>query len=110
MGRLCVFSFGISIDGFGAGPNQDLNNPLGVGGQNILQWAIATRTFQRMHGDGSVAGTTGVDDDFAERGFRNIGAWIIGRNMFGPIRGPWSDENWKGWWGIIRRTTHQCSC
>ncbi len=97
MARLRVQSFSISIDGYGAGPRQDLANPLGVGGLALHEWAFATRTFQRMHGgDG---GTTGVDDEFAARGFENIGAWILGRNMFGPIRGAWPDEAWKGWWG-----------
>jgi dihydrofolate reductase len=97
MTRLCVRCFSISLDGFGAGPRQDLNNPLGVGGMGLHEWAIATQTFRRTHGkDG---GTTGIDDEFAARGFSNIGAWILGRNMFGPIRGPWPDENWKGWWG-----------
>ena len=85
------------MDGYGAGPHQDMKNPLGVGGEDLHQWFIPTRTFQRTHGAGD--GTTGVDDDFAARGFRNIGAWILGRNMFGPIRGPWPDLDWKGWWG-----------
>ena len=97
MTRVRVESFTISIDGYGAGPNQDINNPLGVGGKDLHQWFIPTRTFQRTHGAGD--GTTGVDEDFAARGFRNVGAWILGRNMFGPIRGPWPDMNWKGWWG-----------
>jgi dihydrofolate reductase len=97
MTRLRVHSFSISLDGFGAGPKQDIDNPLGVGGVALHQWAFATRTFQQMFGNGG--GSTGVDDDFAARGFSNIGAWIIGRNMFGPIRGAWSDDNWKGWWG-----------
>ncbi len=97
MARLRARSFSISLDGYGAGPNQDLQNPLGVGGTALHQWFFATRTFQRINGkDG---GATGADDDFAARGFENVGAWIIGRNMFGPIRGPWPDENWKGWWG-----------
>jgi dihydrofolate reductase len=97
MGQVRVESFAISLDGYGAGPDQDINNGLGVGGEDLHQWFIPTRTFQRTHGAGD--GTTGVDDDFAARGFRNIGAWILGRNMFGPIRGPWPDSNWKGWWG-----------
>jgi len=97
MSRLRVHSFSISLDGYGAGPNQDLNNPLGVGGMALHEWAFATRTFQKMHGKDS--GDTGVDEDFAARGFKNIGAWILGRNMFGPIRGPWLDDAWKGWWG-----------
>ncbi len=99
MSTLRVSCFGISIDGFGAGPDQDLQNPLGVGGLNLHKWHIATRTFQNLHGDGSIEGTTGVDDDFEARGFQNIGAWIIGRNMFGPIRGAWPNYDWKGWWG-----------
>jgi dihydrofolate reductase len=97
MTKLRVHCFAISIEGFGAGPNQNLENPLGVGGVALHEWAFATRTFQKMFG--SDAGTTGVDDDFAARGFGNIGAWIMGRNMFGPIRGAWPDDEWKGWWG-----------
>jgi dihydrofolate reductase len=97
MPKLRVHGFSISLDGYGAGPNQDLDNPLGVGGRALHEWAFATRTFQRMFGgDG---GSTGTDDEFAARGFRNIGAWILGRNMFGPVRGPWPDDSWKGWWG-----------
>jgi dihydrofolate reductase len=97
MARLRVHSFSISLDGYGAGPDQDLANPLGVGGIALHQWFFATRTFQRMIGrDG---GATGIDDEFAERGFANIGAWILGRNMFGPVRGPWPNDTWKGWWG-----------
>ena len=103
MTRLRVESFSISIDGYGAGPNQDLDNPLGVGGTALHEWAFATRTFRRMFG--SEGGTTDVDDRFAARGFDNIGAWIMGRNMFGPIRGPWLDDSWKGWWGTTHRTT-----
>jgi dihydrofolate reductase len=97
MSRLRVQSFSISIDGFGAGPNQDLANPLGVGGRALGEWFFGTRTFRVMHGQDG--GVTGVDDDFAARGFHNIGAWIFGRNMFGPVRGPWPDDSWKGWWG-----------
>ena len=97
MSKLRVESFTISLDGYGAGPNQDLEHPLGVGGPALHQWAWPTRTFQKVHGN--EGGTTGADDDFAARGFSNIGAWLIGRNMFGPIRGEWPDENWKGWWG-----------
>lgn len=97
MSKLRVESFTISIDGFGAGPNQNLENPLGAGGPALHQWAWPTKTFRTLFGhDG---GTTGTDEEFASRGFRNIGAWIMGRNMFGPIRGPWPDMNWKGWWG-----------
>jgi dihydrofolate reductase len=97
MTKLRVHCFAISIDGYGAGPGQDLANPLGVGGIALHEWAFATRTFKRMFG--SEGGTTGVDDDFAAQGFANIGAWILGRNMFGPIRGSWPDDTWKGWWG-----------
>ena len=95
--RLRVQSFSLSLDGYGAGPHQDLANPLGIGGLALHQWFFATKTFQRIHG--SDGGTTGIDDDFAARGFANIGAWILGRNMFGPVRGPWPDDAWKGWWG-----------
>ena len=98
MTRVRVESFTISLDGYGAGPDQSLSNPLGVGGTELHQWAFPTRTFQRAL-FGNENGTTGIDEDFASRGFRNIGAWILGRNMFGPVRGPWPDMNWKGWWG-----------
>ena len=97
MTKLRVRIFTISIDGYGAGPEQSLDNPLGVGGRTLHPWLVATRTFQQMHG--GEGGTTGVDNDFAARGFVNVGAWIMGRNMFGPVRGPWPDETWKGWWG-----------
>jgi len=97
MTQVRVESFSISMDGYGAGPDQDRDNPLGVGGEDLHQWVLPTRTFQRIHGSGD--GTSGIDDDFAARGFRNIGAWILGRNMFGPVRGPWPDSSWKGWWG-----------
>lgn len=98
MSQLRVEGFTISIDGFGAGPRQDLDNPLGVGGEALHAWTFATRTIQQRLLGGS-GGETGVDDDFAARGFQNIGAWILGRNMFGPVRGPWPDESWRGWWG-----------
>ncbi len=98
MTRLRVEGFTISVDGFGAGPDQSLENPLGVGGTALHGWVFATRTFQEQL-PGSESGQTGVDDDFAARGFRNVGAWILGRNMFGPVRGPWPDESWRGWWG-----------
>ena len=97
MEKLRVESFSMSIDGYAAGPNQDMNNPLGTGGIALHEWAFATRTFNKMFG--SDEGTSGVDDDFAAQGFDNVGAWIMGRNMFGPFRGSWLDENWKGWWG-----------
>ena len=97
MSKLRVNSFSISIDGYGAGPNQSLDEPLGVGGESLHDWMVATRTFRQMYGN--EGGTTGVDDEFTARGFDNIGAWILGRNMFGPIRGAWPDDSWKGWWG-----------
>jgi dihydrofolate reductase len=95
--KLRVNAFGISLDGFGAGPNQSLENPLGVGGPGVFEWFFPTRTFKQMHGQDG--GSTGMDDDFAARSFENVGAFILGRNMFGPVRGPWPDESWKGWWG-----------
>ncbi len=95
--RARVHAFGISLDAFSAGPEQGFENPLGKGGQALLDWAFPTRSFRRMHGENE--GTTGTDDDFVARGVANIGAWIMGRNMFGPVRGPWSDDRWKGWWG-----------
>ena len=97
MPNLRVHGFAISLDGYGAGPNQDLANPLGAGGLALHGWSHATRTFRRMFGQDG--GTTGIDDDFLVRGFANVGAWILGRNMFGPVRGPWPDDAWKGWWG-----------
>lgn len=101
MSKLRVHAFSISIDGYGAGPRQSVDDPLGVGGETLHEWMLPTRTFRRLHGgDGDAeGGTTGVDDDFTQRGFRDIGAWILGRNMFGPVRGPWPDESWRGWWG-----------
>ena len=115
MSKLRVHGFSISLDGYGAGPNQDVNNPLGVGGGALHEWAFATRTFREMFG--AEGGSSGTDDEFAARGFRNIGAWILGRNMFGPVRGPWLDENWKGWWGdnppyhvpVFVLTHHPCA-
>jgi dihydrofolate reductase len=105
MSKLRVAAFSISIDGYGAGRDQDLANPLGVGGEALHEWIIGTKTFQKLHGDsageliGDKVGREGVDDRFAARSFENIGAWILGRNMFGPVRGPWPDDSWKGWWG-----------
>lgn len=98
MTRVRVHGFTISLDGYGAGPNQSLDNPIGVGGTGLHQWLVPTRTFQQTL-FGLDDGTTGIDDDFAARGFRNIGAWILGRNMFGPVRGDWPDMSWTGWWG-----------
>ncbi len=92
-----VSSFAVSIDGFGAGPGQSLEHPLGIGGPAMFEWFFRTRTWRTMHGND--AGETGVDDAIAARGLTGVGAWILGRNMFGPIRGPWPDDTWKGWWG-----------
>lgn len=100
MSKLRVSTFSISLDGYGAGPDQSLEEPLGVGGMAVHGWFRGTKTFQKMVGGGSgEAGRGGVDDDFAARSFENVGAWILGRNMFGPVRGPWEDDSWKGWWG-----------
>src|SRR5579862_6971415 len=93
--RVAVFS--ISMDGFGAGPQQDLKNPLGVRGTELHQWFFPTEVFRKMTGQSG--GTHGVDNEMAAKSFENVGAWILGRNMFGPVRGPWPDETWKGWWG-----------
>lgn len=97
MTKLRVHSFALSLDGYGAGPRQDLEHPLGVGGPALMEWFFPTRLWRHMHGQGD--GETGVDNTLAEQGFAGIGAWILGRNMFGPVRGPWPDESWQGWWG-----------
>ena len=97
MPKLRVQSFSVSVDGFGAGPIQSLENPLGVNGPELMEWVFHTHMWQQMHGAGG--GETGVDNDVAGQGFVGIGAWILGRNMFGPVRGPWPDEKWRGWWG-----------
>lgn len=97
MSRLIVRCFTLSLDGFGAGPDQDLQNPLGVRGVENMQWMFPTRSFASTHGGGE--GETGIDNGMVERSFANVGAWILGRNMFGPVRGPWPDESWRGWWG-----------
>ena len=99
MARLRVHTFSISVDGYGAGPRQSREEPLGAGGEALHEWMFPTRTFRQMGRDKGAEGTTGVDDEFMQRGFANIGAWILGRNMFGPVRGPWPDDQWKGWWG-----------
>jgi dihydrofolate reductase len=100
MSKVKVAAFSVSLDGFGAGPNQSLETPMGVGGMGLHSWVFKTKFFQRMHGDSSGEGVEGVDNNFAERSFENLGAWIMGRNMFGPIRGPWpADDEWRGWWG-----------
>jgi dihydrofolate reductase len=98
MSKLRVNCFAISVDGYGAGPNQSRENPLGVGGEGLHRWFVPTRSFKLTHG-GEADGTTGIDDDYARRSMENLGAWIMGRNMFSPIRGPWPDDEWKGWWG-----------
>jgi dihydrofolate reductase len=98
MSKLRVQSFAVSIDGYGAGPKQNLQNPLGVRGPELMEWFFPTRFFRQMHGAGD-DGETGTDNAMAEQGFANLGAWILGRNMFGPVRGPWPDESWRGWWG-----------
>jgi len=97
MSKVRVMSFALSLDGFGAGVCQDIDNPLGVGGFDLMEWFFQTRSWRRMHGQPD--GETGVDDAMASQAFDNLGAWILGRNMFGPVRGPWPDESWKGWWG-----------
>jgi dihydrofolate reductase len=97
MAKLRVQSFAVSLDGYGAGPAQDLGHPLGVRGPELMEWFVNTRAWRRMHGRDD--GETGIDNGMAEASFEGIGAWILGRNMFGPVRGPWPDESWKGWWG-----------
>ncbi|HWD25397.1 MAG TPA: dihydrofolate reductase family protein [Acidimicrobiales bacterium] len=97
MTKVRVHNLSMSVDGFVAGPDQDLEHPLGVGGLRLHEWAFATRTFRAMFGDGG--GSSGVDDDFAAAGDVGVGATIIGRNMFGPVRGGWGDGSWRGWWG-----------
>jgi dihydrofolate reductase len=98
MSKLRVNCFSLSLDGFGAGPDQGLENPLGVGGEQLHEWFFPTQTFQKTV-MGKDRGATGLDNDFAVRSFENVGAWIMGRNMFGPVRGGWPNEEWKGWWG-----------
>lgn len=97
MTLLRVASFAVSLDGFGAGARQDLEHPLGERGPELMDWFFNTRVWRQMHGE--TGGETGIDNEIAERAFKGIGAWILGRNMFGPVRGPWPDEEWKGWWG-----------
>src|SRR5436305_14852342 len=97
MSKVVVRSIGVSLDGFAAGPEQSLEHPLGTTGPELMQWFFPTKVFQEMHG--GEGGETGVDNSFAEKSFENMGAWILGRNMFGPVRGPWPDDEWKGWWG-----------
>ena len=97
MSRIKVLAFTVSADGYGAGPDQSLQSPLGAGGENLHGWMRTTRTFHQM--TGQPGGRVDADDGFAQRSFDHIGAWILGRNMFGPVRGPWPDESWQGWWG-----------
>ncbi|MFL6618652.1 MAG: dihydrofolate reductase family protein, partial [Povalibacter sp.] len=97
MSKLKVQAFTVSLDGFGAGPDQSLQTPLGVGGERLHQWLVHTETFKQLFG--GTGGLADVDDSFAKRSFENMGAWIMGRNMFGPVRGEWPDDSWKGWWG-----------
>ena len=100
MSRLLVRCFAVSLDGFGAGSDQSLQQPLGVDGPELMEWFFHTRVFHRMHGRHAAADEPNpIDEGFAERGFQNVGAWILGRNMFGPVRGPWPDDSWRGWWG-----------
>jgi dihydrofolate reductase len=95
--RVRVLCFAVSIDGYGAGPSQDLQNPLGVNGPELMDWFVHTRVWRKMQGHDD--GETGLDNEMAKQSFAGIGAWILGRNMFGPVRGPWPDDSWKGWWG-----------
>src|SRR6476620_3702718 len=97
MSKVRVNCFAVSLDGYAAGPNQSLENHLGVRGPELFEWFFSTRTWEQMHGQ--EGGSTGVDDRWARRGMENVGAWILGRNMFGPVRGPWPDDSWRGWWG-----------
>jgi dihydrofolate reductase len=97
MSKLRVDNFAMSIDGYSAGPKQDLQNPIGIGGMDLMDWFIRTRVWRTMHGQSD--GESGVDNEIAEKGFAGVGAYILGRNMFGPVRGPWPDDSWKGWWG-----------
>jgi dihydrofolate reductase len=108
MSKVRVASFSMSLDGYGAGPDQSLENPLGIGGKDLHGWFVGTRAWQRMHGQEGGAG--GIDDDFAARGFENVGAWILGRNMFGPVRGPGPTSTGRGGGATTRPTTCRCSC
>jgi dihydrofolate reductase len=98
MSRLVVRCFSISVDGFGAGAEQSLSDPMGKGGMALHSWFLATKSFKAMHGAGGGEADS-IDESFAAKGFQNIGAWVLGRNMFGPVRGPWPDYDWQGWWG-----------
>src|SRR5580704_2183010 len=96
MPKVRVDAFSVSIDGYGAGPNQSKDHPLGVNGMELHEWFFDTLTFRKMHGQ--EGGRDGLDETFAARAMQGVGAWILGRNMFGPVRGPWPDESWRGWW------------
>jgi dihydrofolate reductase len=98
MSKVRVNCFAISLDGYGAGPEQTQKDPLGKNGEELHRWFVSTQSFKATYGDDS-GGTRGIDNDFAARAMANLGAWILGRNMFGPVRGPWPDESWRGWWG-----------
>jgi dihydrofolate reductase len=100
VGRVRVAGFSLSMDGFGAGPEQSLQDPLGKRGRELHRWFFGTKTFKAMFGEGG--GSEGVDESFAHRSMDGFGAFILGRNMFGPVRGEWPDDSWKGWWGTIR--------
>ncbi|HEY0742581.1 MAG TPA: dihydrofolate reductase family protein [Chryseosolibacter sp.] len=114
MSKVKVSAYSVSLDGYGAGPDQSLENPLGKRGEELHNWFFPTRMFQKMYG--KEQGLEGIDNDFAERSFENLGAWIMGRNMFGPVRGPWPNNDWKGWWGenppyhvpVFVLTNHAC--
>jgi dihydrofolate reductase len=108
MSKVKVGAFSVSIDGFGAGPRQDLQNPLGVRGTELHNWFFHAEIFKKVHGQSG--GTTGIDNDFAAQSFESVGAWILGRNMFGPVRGPWKDDSWKGGGATILRTIRPCLC
>src|SRR6478752_1169492 len=97
MSKVRVSAYSVSLDGYAAGTNQSLENPLGIRGPELFEWFFSTCIWKQMQG--LEGGSTGVDDEWARRGMENVGAWILGRNMFGPVRGPWPDESWKGWWG-----------
>ena len=97
MPKIRVSAFAVSLDGYAAGPHQSLDDPLGVRGPELFEWFFSTSTWKQMHGQ--EGGTAGVDNEWAQRAMDNVGAWILGRNMFGPVRGPWPDDSWKGWWG-----------
>ena len=97
MPRLLVLGYTISLDGYGAGPDQSQQQPLGIGGEELHDWLVNTRTFKSM--TGQEGGDTGIDERFAAQSMAGIGAWIMGRNMFGPVRGAWPDDTWRGWWG-----------